>query len=152
MTEELGVPASKLFMESASFDTIGNAFFARTMHTDVRGWRNLLVITSEFHMPRTEAIFRTVFSLKVSSEDLQYQIQFLPASDDGVAESSALSARRAKESQSLAGWHRTASKLQTLADLHMFMYNEHACYAVPSVGQSEKRNSSSAQALYSTRV
>jgi hypothetical protein len=33
------------------------------MHMDPSGLRSLIVITNDWHMPRTEAIFRTVFSL-----------------------------------------------------------------------------------------
>ena len=38
---------------SLAKDTIGNAYFLRATHTDPAGWRNLVVITNEFHMPRT---------------------------------------------------------------------------------------------------
>lgn len=41
-----GVDASDLFVETTSYDTIGNAYFARTSHTDVNGWRKLLVVTN----------------------------------------------------------------------------------------------------------
>ncbi len=37
----------QLFVETTSYDTIGNAFFARTTHTDLHGWNKLLVITNE---------------------------------------------------------------------------------------------------------
>lgn len=36
-----------VYVETTSYDTIGNAFFARTSHTDVIGWKRLLVVTSE---------------------------------------------------------------------------------------------------------
>lgn len=36
-----------LFVETASYDTIGNAFYARTGHTDLADWRRLLIITNE---------------------------------------------------------------------------------------------------------
>jgi len=36
-----------VYVETTSYDTIGNAFFARTSHTDVAGWRNLLIVTNE---------------------------------------------------------------------------------------------------------
>jgi len=39
----LGVPYEHLFEEGFSLDTIGNAYFLRTMHTDVAGWRRLEV-------------------------------------------------------------------------------------------------------------
>lgn len=36
-----------VYVETTSFDTIGNAYFTRTSHTDVNGWRRLLIITNE---------------------------------------------------------------------------------------------------------
>ena len=38
---------SHLYVETTSYDTIGNAFFARTSHTDIMKWRKLLVITNQ---------------------------------------------------------------------------------------------------------
>ena len=34
-----GMPAKSILREAASFDTIGNAFFALTMHAIPAGWR-----------------------------------------------------------------------------------------------------------------
>jgi uncharacterized SAM-binding protein YcdF (DUF218 family) len=36
-----------VFVETTSYDTIGNAFFARTSHSDIVGWRRLLIVTNE---------------------------------------------------------------------------------------------------------
>ena len=33
------------------------------MHSELRGWRRCLIITSALHMPRTRAIFEWVFAL-----------------------------------------------------------------------------------------
>jgi hypothetical protein len=38
----------------SAWDTIGNAWFTRIMHTDITGVRNLLVVTSDFHLPRSQ--------------------------------------------------------------------------------------------------
>ena len=53
----LGVASDHIYQEGVSLDTIGNAYFLRTIHTDPVRWRRLLIITSEFHMNRTRAIF-----------------------------------------------------------------------------------------------
>ena len=50
---DAGVDEQDVFVETTSFDTIGNAFFARTDHCSLAGWRRLLVVTSAFHMDRT---------------------------------------------------------------------------------------------------
>jgi len=36
-----------IYVETTSYDTIGNAYYARTGHTDVNGWRRLLIVTNE---------------------------------------------------------------------------------------------------------
>lgn len=36
-----------VYVETTSYDTIGNAFFARTSHTDIMGWRRLLIVTNK---------------------------------------------------------------------------------------------------------
>ena len=36
-----------IYVETTSYDTIGNAYYTRTSHTDVNGWRRLLIITNE---------------------------------------------------------------------------------------------------------
>ena len=38
---------AQIFVETTSYDTIGNAFYARTSFTDINGWRKLLIITNE---------------------------------------------------------------------------------------------------------
>ena len=58
---DAGVDEQDVFVETTSFDTIGNAFFARTDHCSLAGWKRLLIITSEFHMARSKAIFDWVF-------------------------------------------------------------------------------------------
>jgi uncharacterized SAM-binding protein YcdF (DUF218 family) len=36
-----------VYVETTSYDTIGNAFYARTTHTDIAGWKRLLIVTNE---------------------------------------------------------------------------------------------------------
>jgi uncharacterized SAM-binding protein YcdF (DUF218 family) len=36
-----------VYVETTSYDTIGNAYYARTGHTDINGWRRLLIVTNE---------------------------------------------------------------------------------------------------------
>jgi len=47
-----GVPAEALLEESASLETVGNALFARLLHTDPRGLRRLAIVNNRFHMVR----------------------------------------------------------------------------------------------------
>ena len=53
----MGVSRSDVYVEGYSDDTIGNAFFVRVMHMDLRPmWRRILIITSRFQLARTEAL------------------------------------------------------------------------------------------------
>ena len=103
----------------------------RTTITDIRQWKSLTIVTSEFHMPRTRAIFDVVFALDCASAP--YCLRYVAASDDGLAPDM-LALRREREGKSLASWqqHRFAS----LAELHAWLYGGHACYAVHLLGQA----------------
>jgi uncharacterized SAM-binding protein YcdF (DUF218 family) len=119
-----GIPAERIHIEVASWDTVGNAYFARTMHTDPSGWRRLLVITSEHHMARTEAIFRWVFGL---APDLGYALSFDAVPDTGI-ENAVLQARNDREKASLALVRALTTRFRTLAQLHHWLFTEHDAY------------------------
>jgi len=53
LVEEKRIPAGDVYMENLSEDTWQNGFYTRTTHMDVLGMKNPLIVTSEFHMPRS---------------------------------------------------------------------------------------------------
>jgi len=55
-----GVSEENIYIEDESLDTIGNALFTKTRIVVPNGWENLMVVTSESHLPRTLRIFRHV--------------------------------------------------------------------------------------------
>eukprot|EP01033_Poteriospumella_lacustris_P006320 gene6320-4535_t len=55
-----GIPANHVFEEAFSLDTIGNAYWLRSIHIHPGRYRDLYVITNDWHMPRTQAIFTTI--------------------------------------------------------------------------------------------
>jgi hypothetical protein len=61
----LCVPASPqpLLQEVASFDTVGNAYMSLCIHANPAAWRRIAVVTSDFHMPRSRALFADLFRL-----------------------------------------------------------------------------------------
>jgi uncharacterized SAM-binding protein YcdF (DUF218 family) len=119
-----GVAPERIYIEAASWDTVGNAYFARTMHTDPSGWRRLLVITSEHHMPRTEAIFRWIFGL---APDLGYALSFASVPDVGL-EAPILQARNDRERASQARVESLATRFRNMAELHRWLFTEHDAY------------------------
>ena len=84
-----GVDPANILMEEASLDTIGNAWFSRTIHVIPRGFERLLVVTSAFHMPRTEAVFRWVYELDAPGPRCTLAFEQTPDagidSDEGIA-------------------------------------------------------------------
>jgi hypothetical protein len=119
-----GYPANRILTETSSRDTIGNAYFARTIHTDPARFRKLLIITSAFHMPRTEAIFRWVFGLAHA----EYELDFEAVPDTGLSHE-ALVARGAREHASLDAFRKTEAKLRTLSAVHNWLFTAHEAYA-----------------------
>ena len=71
-----GVKPQRILMEYTSKDTIGNAYFARVIHTDPLCLKNLLVITSGFHMPRVREVFDWVFGLRPRMVDYRIEYNF----------------------------------------------------------------------------
>ena len=58
LSDRPGDRADRIFCEATSYDTIGNAYFSRVQIVEPLGWTRLLIITSNFHVPRAEAVFR----------------------------------------------------------------------------------------------
>ena len=71
--EKKAIPKEKIILEEESKDTLGNAFFTKTNILEPRKWQTIIVITSEFHIPRTKYIFKKILGEK-------YKINFVKAS------------------------------------------------------------------------
>jgi uncharacterized SAM-binding protein YcdF (DUF218 family) len=82
MLVQRGVPAEYILEEGYSLDSIGNAYFLRTIHTDPAQLHSLTIVTNEFHMPRTKAIFEFVFSLPYHNcSPPKYSLRFEKVAD-----------------------------------------------------------------------
>ncbi|SPE41679.1 hypothetical protein SBA3_4500007 [Candidatus Sulfopaludibacter sp. SbA3] len=123
---EHGVDPARILMEEASYDTIGNAYFSRMIHAIPRGFARLLVITSAFHMPRTEAIFRWVYGLE--GPGTPYALDFEAVTDDGL-DPVMLAARVAKEQASLASVEALRGEIHTLRQMHEWLFSAHQQYS-----------------------
>jgi hypothetical protein len=121
--ERNGVDPRRILIEESSYDTIGNAYFSRVIHIVPQAFRRVLVITSAFHIARTEAVFRWVYSLDGGC----CAVEFESVPDIGI-EPEALEARIAKERTSLESFERMTVGIGTLAELHGWLFTEHAVY------------------------
>ncbi len=130
-----GVDPQRILTETSSYDTIGNAYFARVIHVQPRGFRRLLVITSAFHLPRTEAVFRWVFGL--DAPEGYYDLHFEATPDVGMAEV-VLETRKMKERARLAQVEELRGKIRTMAAFHEWLFTEHGAYAVGALPEVEE--------------
>jgi uncharacterized SAM-binding protein YcdF (DUF218 family) len=122
-----GAPSQRILCETCSYDTIGNAYFARVIHIEPRRFRRLLVITSQYHIPRTEAIFRWVFGLDTPLGGFDLHFETTP--NDGLT-GEYLQARLEREKDSLEKLLETQKSIHTLAQLHEWLFTEHGAYAI----------------------
>jgi hypothetical protein len=124
-----GVPPADILEESVSLETVGNAYFARILHTDVMGARKIAVINNRWHIRRTKAVFEFVFSLPPVSGKA-YALSFFEV-EDGLP-SDVLEARLAKEkiaSPTFEAGGSWRSGMGTLQDMHHWVNQENTAYA-----------------------
>eukprot|EP01012_Entosiphon_sulcatum_P061565 TRINITY_DN8721_c0_g1_i4.p2 TRINITY_DN8721_c0_g1~~TRINITY_DN8721_c0_g1_i4.p2 ORF type:complete len:237 (+),score=45.43 TRINITY_DN8721_c0_g1_i4:32-712(+) len=125
-----GVDANDLLEEGASLDTIGNAYYARVLHTDVAALHNLVVITSAWHLARTQAVFDFVFGLPSHGASVPYTLKYIGVENDLPAD--ILASRAEKEAAALprflpgGPWQ---SQIASLQELHRWLFREHSAYA-----------------------
>ena len=131
-----GFPASRILLEFHSYDTIGNAFFARVCHADLLDWSRLLIVNSEFHMERTKAIFQWVFGL---APVRGYELAFETVPNLGMPEED-LAFRCAREAESLEKLGQVRDRIGTVAGLHRFLFTEHDAYSPEGVLRPRPRS------------
>lgn len=128
LVREFDIPPEDIFEEGWSLDTIGNAFILRMVHCEAALWRRLLVVNNEFHMPRTQAIFEKVFNGLEPPGVGPYELEFVEVPNDGV-EGEVLQARLEREAKSTIGFKKNTEEIQTIAQMHRFVFEEHMAYA-----------------------
>jgi hypothetical protein len=127
-----GIDPRRILLEASSWDTIGNAWFSRVIHVIPRGFERLLVVNSAFHMPRTEAVFRWVYSLDAPGPHCALTFDTVP--DTGI-EPAILRARLAREAASLRVLNALRARITTLHHLHEWLYAEHGAYSAAPAPQ-----------------
>ena len=121
------IPSEKLFAETTSYDTISNAFFTRTNFTDIMNWKNILVITNEFHMNRTNVIFDWVFQASDinKNETNDYKLYYLSCPNVSLSDD-AIQTRKAHEAKSERNVRENLSvKYKSMQDIWMFLTSQH---------------------------
>ena len=121
-----GDSANSLLKDTASMDTIGNAYYSLCLHAIPRGWARVEVVTSAFHMARTRAAFEWVWGLSPLGA---LDVRFVSTEDAGI-DPSGLRARAEREAQSVAALKDNASRVTTLTEFNEWLFTTHKCYAV----------------------
>lgn len=124
-----GYDPRKILVEYHSYDTIGNAFFARATHTDPQKLRCLAVVTSAFHMDRTRKIFDWIFSLPPLT--VEHTIDYFPTDNVGMKQAE-LQSRLEGEQRRIESLEKVMKEIGTLGSLHGWLFKHHNAYAVGS--------------------
>ncbi len=124
-----GVDPAQLLTEISSYDTIGNAYFSRLLFAEPIKMQHLLVITSEFHLPRTQAAFEWIYGLTPPRSAFQLVFESVP--NTGLSPET-LKARISREKNSLDKLRKTQLGITSLNAFQTWFYTQHAAYAVTS--------------------
>lgn len=126
-----GFDTDLIYEENTSYDTIGNAFFLRSIHSDIRKWFKMMVVVNQFHYLRLKTIFDWVFALSNNGVKSQYQLFYLILPDNQVSQIEIIQARINREKLCLEQIQQTISKLNitNLSELHRWLFSEHRAYA-----------------------
>lgn len=157
---ELHVPASDVMEEGFSLDTLGNAYFLRSTHIDPGRYNRMIVITNDWHMPRTKAYFDAIFSLPStlssarsltswyfphSHPDLQIEYDAVGPALQGDL----LRSRISREQKSLHSFLETTKhEFSTMEELHTFLYTKHKAYQASRLLEPHAKIDSSVSQTY----
>lgn len=118
---ELGVPEQAIIEESKSMDTIGNVYFTKKDIVEKKGFKNIVVVASEDHMPRVEYLFEKIYGEA-------YTLKFVIS--ERVIDDASYEKELAHESNSMAITHRWLDSLSSGDDASVWklMTTKHPAY------------------------
>lgn len=120
----LGVKPNFIYKEWGSYDTIANGFFAFTNFILPLNLKNIILITSEFHMERSNLIFE--WQNQIFNKDIN--IIYISSSNNNLNKD-ILESRKEREKNSISNLKNfLISKINTLELFHKWFYTEHKAY------------------------
>jgi hypothetical protein len=122
---DMGGKAKDLYLENSSFDTVGSAVFC-ALHFGwlARSTSEAVVITSEFHMPRSREIFTRIFNTLRS--EFSAKLRFVEVANRCGDE--ALAARREHERSQLGSFISQSDSWAGDEDCLRWFFSEHDLY------------------------
>jgi vancomycin permeability regulator SanA len=119
-----GVDPSDIYKEYSSYDTIANAFYAYLNFIKPMRLQNILIITSEFHMKRSQTIFNWIFSF----DNTNYNVYYEESLNNGLS-TDVLESRKNRETNSTNNLkNNLIPRIKSLIDFHKWFYEEHKAY------------------------
>ena len=127
-----------ILREYTSYDTIGNAYFTKINHIDPLQITKFLVVTSDFHIKRSEYIFNFIFSLKPNSK--KYHLDYKKTITQVPQQ--LICSRLIKEQKSLVYFKNqmTEDNINDLKSLHIWLFTKHKAYTTKDVLDNKKNN------------
>jgi vancomycin permeability regulator SanA len=122
---ELGVNPKDVYREWSSYDTIANGYFAFMNYIYPLKLRNVLVITSEFHMERVKMIFNWINSLS-----LNVNVQYHASVD---LEEYNLTDRINREKESIEKLNILIRRIDSLEKFTKWLYEDHNAYCADTM-------------------
>ena len=111
------------FLENASFDTIGSAFFLRSLFEFCLTSSDVVIVTSDFHAERTSEVFKLIWNLAPALKVRSVQTAQTPT--DGAN----FSARWVEERRKLKEFRILSCEFRKLDDFAHWLFTSHDNYA-----------------------
>lgn len=121
----IGIPHNHIMREWSSYDTIANGWFALTNYAMPFNYHRIIIITSDFHMARTRAIFTWLW--RIAGRDPETELWFVPVSSDGL-DPQIIAARNLRETRSLTRLQETIDQINDLPSFAYWFYHDHQAY------------------------
>lgn len=115
------------------------AYFVRAVHIDPGKYSNIFIITNNWHIERTKAIFDHVFSLPADKLGIFHTLTYwlrkphyrlhYKAVEAGIEDNILLASRIAREKKSRAQFeHGTKHEFSTMKEMHDWVFLKHSAY------------------------
>lgn len=127
----LGIPAERIIKEESSKDTLGNAYFCKINILKPRGWTDITIVTSDYHVERTKMIFENILGK-------DYRVGLIEASSDlDPVERARRADQEEKTIKFIASWFQ---KMGTITDakVKQWLFEKHPGYA-PDAGITKEQ-------------
>lgn len=76
--KSLGINPTRIYTERWSKNTVGNALYLKSSHIKPRQWKNVLIVTSKFHLVRAGYVFQKIMDTDVIMTFLGTKSGFSP--------------------------------------------------------------------------